>query len=121
MTDFYIKKPFATSHVALNGTTNATLVPAPPDGVAYRILRVFGTNTSGGTRTLTLYVNKAAAVSKIWVGSPAGTGVNFVQTAGAEVPAIEFYLAATNESLEMDLDDTGTDIIVACYEILEAE
>jgi hypothetical protein len=115
------KFPVKSVQVALTGTTYATLVAAPPTDVAYRITKVFGQNNAGGARTLYLAFNDGGTRTIIWETASVGDGVLFSGTAGAEqFNDIGVVLSATDHSLDMKLDDTGTDTIVCSYEILEA-
>jgi len=59
------KYPLTMVRAALNGTTNVTLVSAPPAGEARRVTRVYGQNNAGGNRTMTLYLNDNGTVIPI--------------------------------------------------------
>jgi len=112
---------FGSSNVALNGTTHATLVAAPPEGVAYRIFRVMGTNTSGGARVLVLHLNEATVVSLLYFGVAVATTEPFITGAGAQPNEFAIHLTDTDQSLEIDvLAGACTDVVYAFYEILES-
>ena len=51
------KFPVKTSVATLNGTSYVELVPSPPSGEVYRISSLFGGNSSGGTRTISIWFN----------------------------------------------------------------
>ena len=109
--------PSKTVAVALTGATYAELVAAPPNGVAYRIRNIYGRNTSGGIRTLELAFNDGARVP-IWFSAAAGDNAMFNVT--TSLVDLNISLTATDESLDMRIDDTGTDRIVCTYDIEES-
>lgn len=114
------KFPSKSSQVALNGTTYATLVPAPPEDVSYRVTRVYGQNTTANPRTLTLAFNNGGARSIVWQSVAAAQDTCFTQSAvGTEIFELGIILEQ-GESLDMKLEDTGTDKIVAAYEVAES-
>jgi len=115
------KYPLATAIVALTGTTDVELLGPPPTDVSYRVMKIFGRNTSGIARTLTLSIDKAATKTEIWTSPAQDDDAYYNQSSpGAENFTLDIVLADTDESLYMKLDDTGTDRIVVVYEIREA-
>jgi len=116
------KFPLRTASVALTGTTHATLLTAPPEGEAYIIRNIYGVNTAGANRNLTLHINKNSTVTPIWVSGSAANGAMFTPVSGGGLPHdFSIVLSATDESLEIDLSDTGTDVIYAFYEVVESK
>lgn len=114
------KFPVKSSQVALNGTTYATLVPAPEEGASYRVTKVFGQNTTAAPRTLTLAFNNGGTRSIVWQSVAAVQDSCFTQSdVGTEIFELGINLEK-GESLDMKLEGTGTDKIVAAYEVAES-
>jgi len=113
--------PLTATTATLNGTTHVTLVSAPPAGEARRIRRIYGISSQATARVLTLHLNDNSTVIPIWV-SPSTTLGNFFNqtTQGEQDPRLDIVLSSTDQSLEMDLDNAGTNVVVAWYETLEA-
>jgi len=115
------KFPIHSAGVALNGTSHVTLVPAPGEGQSHLVKQIYGFNTSGGNRTLVLHINKASTVSRIWMTGSRGNNAAFFVDAGGDNPLmLDIVLADTDESLEADLNGTGTDTIWVSYEVWES-
>jgi len=114
------KYPVRSAQVALTGNTYATLVPAPPAQVSYYIIKVFGQNNAGAARTLQLAFNNGGTRTVVWESASTADATMFAGSLGAENFPIDLVLANTDESLDMRLDDTGTDTIVCSYEVRES-
>ena len=105
--------------MALNGTSDVTLVGSPPVGVTYLVRRIFGLNSAGGNRTLTLDFKEASTSTPIWASALTANAAYFTQLAGVEPIEFDIHLTNTDESLIMVSDGTGTDFIYATYETRE--
>ena len=109
--------PIKTVAVALNGTTYAELVAAPPFGVAYRIKNIYGQNNAGGARILELAFNENTTRTPVWFSASTADAAMFNVT--TSLVDLNIALTNTDESLDMRIDNTGTDRIVCTYEIEE--
>ena len=108
--------------VALTGATYVELVPAPPEDVAYKVGKFTGTNlAASANRSLTIAFKNSTTYTILWLSGVIADGAQYnPPTAGEVVQTLDFTLSSTDHSIVMKLDDTGTDTIVASYEILEA-
>ena len=113
-------KNFKSTSVALTGTSHVTLLAAPPEGVAYRVFRGYGVNTTGGNATVALHLNTATVATQIWFAIGAANLTSLFTQHTQTPAAFEIYLSDTDESLEADLAAAGTDRIFCFYEVRES-
>jgi len=114
------KFPYKSAVATLSGTSWVTLVSAPPDAVSYHITRVFGQNTVAGDRVLSLAWNRDGTRTVVWKSESTAQNACFTQSSeNNEVVDLNITLGDTDESLDIQLDNTGTDRIVASYEVRE--
>jgi hypothetical protein len=113
---------FERATVTLDGTTAVTAVPAPPFGVSYRIFHINALNTSGGVRFLFGRINSSVKGNFICFYATALNTLAYISTentvALAEWPTIA-VLDSPNETFEVYLNSTGTDVVSVCYEIVD--
>jgi hypothetical protein len=114
---------FERSSVALDGTNFVTLVPAPPEGVSYRVFYINGRNDSGAAKIIGGIINSVASgIYQCFSATAANLNCYITQQqvfALAEYPTIA-VLDDTDQTLQIQLlTGTGTDVISACYEIVD--
>ena len=113
--------PVKSARATLNGATSVELVPAPPEGVSHRLLKVFGFNSAGGARVLRVYCKEGAVETPSWFSRSAANNTMFTAYLGVENPDIGLVVSDTDESIVISVTGTGTDVIVASYEVLESK
>ena len=116
------KFPLTAVWATLDGTNNVTVVAAPPAGEVRLIRRIYAINNKfAGSRILTAYLNDDGTVIPVWRSSATTFALFFNQSvAGVQNERINLLLSTTTQSLEVDLDGTGTAKILAWYETREA-
>ena len=116
------KFPLTAVWATLDGTNNVTVVAAPPAGEVRLIRRFYAiNNVVAGTKTLTLYINDNTTVVPVWKSQATAFAALFNQgVSGVQNERINLLLSTTTQSLEVDLDGTGTAKILAWYETREA-
>ena len=114
---------YATVSVAASGTDRVVLVPAPDDGVSYRIFFVNAKNTSGGIRSVTGEVYDSTANEYYMAFSSAAFSGKFFADGSADYAVAEYNTIAvlddTDETFVVSLNGAGTFIITACYEVVD--
>ena len=114
---------YATVSVAASGTDRVVLVPAPDDGVSYRIFFVNAKNTSGGIRSLVGEVHDSTSNEYYMAFFGAAFNGDYFVDGSAAYATAEYNTIAvlddTDETFEISLSGTGTFVVTACYEIVD--
>jgi len=116
--DKYGPRSYRGAYATLDGTSPVQLIAAPTSETVHRVLTVNGYNNVGAARNLFLTAGTGAPEDVLAEFSAANVTLFRPHYSTHQAPWPPIYLSGTSDSLYMYLSGSGTNNMLAAYEIL---